>query len=392
MIPTVIDLLSRMVSINSVNASMAATPGEAEMAHFVADLGRSAGLDVSLQEALPNRPNVFLRLPATERSGDSPRRILFDTHLDTVPIDSMPNALTPRLDGGRMYARGACDTKGAVAAALWALLQLAETQPRRNAEVCLLGSVDEEYQKRGVTFAVANGLRADAAVVGEPTGLRPVIAHKGAVRWKITTHGKAAHTSRPENGVNAIYQMVEVVECLRERLEPALAAQTHPLLTPPTLTVAQVEGGTGANIVPELCTITIDRRTLPTEDPEAILRGVDALLADLTSKRPDVRLERQAPFLAERGLETAPDAAVVQLTQRACAAVLGERADVTPVGVPYGTDATQLGGVAGIPTVVLGPGDIAQAHSADEWVELRQVEQAGQIYLRMMARFVAGDE
>jgi acetylornithine deacetylase len=151
--------------------------------------------------------------------------------------------------------------------------------------------------------------------------------------------------------------------------------------------VGRIEGGVGVNVVPARCTIEIDRRTLPEEDPDVLLGEVDALLADLMARRPGLKVEREAPFLSERGLETAPQAAVVQALQRATRDVLGASADVEPQGVPYGTDATHL---RGIPTVVFGPGDIAQAHSADEWVELDQVEAGSEILYRLMRDYVTG--
>jgi acetylornithine deacetylase len=385
----VVDLLAELVAINSVNASMMGGPGEAALAAYVARFGREMGAAVGTEEVLPGRPNVSLTLPATDPpSGAAPRRLLFDVHQDTVPVEGMTDPFSPRVEGGRMWGRGTCDTKGSLAATLIALRRLAARDAPRRHEVTLLCTVDEEYRKRGIMHAVAGGLTAHAAIVGEPTNLRPVIAHKGALRWRLITHGRAAHTSRPENGNNAIYQMVEVIDHLRERLEPVLAGVQHPLLSPPTFTVGRIEGGVGVNIVPERCTIEIDRRTLPTEDLPAILAEIDALMARLMEARPGVSVEREEPFLAEQGLDTAPDAAVVAALQAACRAVLGADAAVAPEGVPYGTDATHL---AGIPCVVFGPGDIAQAHTADEWVELAQVDAAADILLHLSQRFVAGD-
>ncbi|HEX2034588.1 MAG TPA: M20 family metallopeptidase [Chloroflexota bacterium] len=383
------ELLATLVAIDSVNPSMAAGQGEAVLAGWVADFGRRCGAQVTLEEVLPGRPNARLVLPPSDGSqGEPTRRLLFDIHLDTVPLDTMPDALTPRVEGGRLWGRGACDTKASLTAALLAFERLAGSGTRRAGEICLLCTVDEEYQKRGIAHAVQAGLTADAAIVGEPTNLQPVIAHKGALRWRLSTIGRAAHTSRPENGNNAIYQMVEVIDWLRERIEPQLATLSHPRLTPPTLTVGRIEGGVGVNIVPARCTIEIDRRTLPQEDLQQILAELDGLLAELMRRRPEIRVEREAPFLSERGLETPPEAPVVSAVRRACADVLGPGAHTEPVGVPYGTDATHL---RGIPTVVLGPGDIAQAHSAEEWVDLTQVEQAVEVYYRVMASFVAGE-
>ncbi|HEX2516780.1 MAG TPA: M20 family metallopeptidase [Chloroflexota bacterium] len=388
----VVSLLAELVAINSVNASMPGGPGEAELAQRVAAYGRDLGASVTLEEVLPGRPNVTLTLPGPPegpaRRLDRPRRLLFDVHLDTVPIEGMSEPLSARISRGKMWGRGTCDTKGSLAATLIALRRLAAHPGPRRHEIALLCTVDEEYLKRGVMHVVRQGLSASAAIVGEPTNLRPVVAHKGAVRWRLITHGRAAHTSRPESGNNAVYQMVEVIEELRERLEPALAQGQHPLLSPPTLTVGRIEGGVGVNIVPERCVIEIDRRTLPQEDPEAILAEIDAMMADLMRRREGLRVEREAPFLSERGLETAPDSAVVQALQAACREVLGEDSAVEPEGVPYGTDATHL---QGIPTVVFGPGDIAQAHTADEWVDLAQVEAGAEITYRLMRSFAAGD-
>jgi acetylornithine deacetylase len=144
----------------------------------------------------------------------------------------------------------------------------------------------------------------------------------------------------------------------------------------------------GVNIVPERCVAEFDRRTLPSEDPDEILAEIDAAMQDLMAAQPAVRVERDPPFLAERGLETPASAPVVQAAQRACRLALGADFDVSPAGVPYGTDGTAL---RGVPTIVLGPGDIAQAHSADEWVELAQVEAAASIYYELMRGFVAGE-
>jgi acetylornithine deacetylase len=154
------------------------------------------------------------------------------------------------------------------------------------------------------------------------------------------------------------------------------------------LTVGRIEGGIGVNIVPERCWIEIDRRTLPSEDPDGVLTEIDGVMRDLTARRPNVRVERDEPFLSERGLETAPDAPVVQAVQRACQHAMGPGFDVSPAGVPYGTDGTAL---RGIPTVVIGPGDIAQAHSADEWVELAQVEAAERVYYEVMRGWAQGE-
>jgi acetylornithine deacetylase len=366
-------------------------PGEAELAADVARVGRELGFAVSIDEVLPGRPNVAISVPPTTHVVGTARRLLFDLHLDTVPHRGIAGATVPRIVDNRMYGRGTCDTKGALAAAIVAASRVAARRIQRSGEILLLFTVDEEYLKRGVAHAVDNGLTATAAIVGEPTSLRPIVAHKGAVRFRIVTHGRSAHTSQPENGDNAILQMVDVIEWLRERLEPAIAVRHHPRLTPPTMTIGTITGGTGVNIVPDRCMIEIDRRTLPTEDPRAILAEYDAVLADLMRTRPGIKATREEPYLVERGLDGPADGPLVRAIQDAIRAECGDAIDVTPTGVPYGTDASLVWGRTGTPTVVLGPGDIAQAHTADEWVDLREVQRCVAIYEHVMTSFVSGE-
>ena len=366
-------LLSQLVSIDSVNLDMpGATTGEKPYSDFVAGMGRDMGLEVSQSEALPGRPNVLLELKQTRAR----HTFLFDVHLDTVPLGGERAGTDPIVENGLLYGRGACDTKGSMAAALIALERLAANPPADNYNVALLGTVDEEYLKRGVDFAVDSGLTADVAIVGEPTELQAVTAHKGVVRWEVVTHGRTAHTSRPDRGINAVYAMTHVIDALRQRFETGGMVDPHPLCGESTLTVATVHGGVQVNIVPDECRIEIDRRTLPNEVGADFLEAVQLELDGLREREPWIDVESLEPFLMEDGLDTDPNAALVRHLQAACEkhglpSVLG--------GVPYGTDGATLA-PAGIQTVVLGPGSIEQAHSPDEWVELEQVEKCAMLY------------
>ena len=224
---------------------------------------------------------------------------------------------------------------------------------------------------------------ATAAVVGEPTDLRLVIAHKGCVRGEIRTTGKAAHSAEPHLGVNAIDAMADVLVGLRE-LPETLGRQSHPLLGSPTFSVGLIEGGTGVNVVPAACAITYDRRILPGEQPDAALAEIDAVLAGVQTRREDATIERQAPYLVSDSLDTDPDEPLVVAGSAAC-----EAAGVDPalIGVPYGTDASKLQTRRGIPAVVLGPGSIAHAHGADEFVPIDELRRAAEIYAGIAMRF-----
>lgn len=379
------DLLAELVSIESVNFDMpGATAGEKRYSDFVADCGRKLGLEVSQYEALPGRPNVLVEL---KRPGAT-RALLFDIHLDTVPLSGDRASAKPHVENGRLYGRGACDTKGSMAAALMALHALVGRPPDGNCNVALLGTVDEEYLKRGVDIAVQAGLRADAAIVGEPTELYPVTAHKGVVRWEIVTRGRAAHTSTPDRGVNAIYAMVRVIDTLRKRFEVGGMVDAHPLCGPSTLTVSTIRGGVQVNIVPDECRIQVDRRTLPTENGREFFKAVAHELQSLAEREPWITVESLEPFLMEDGLDTDPKAPIVASVQAACAR-LGLPSALK--GVPYGTDAAGLA-PAGIDCVVLGPGAIAQAHSPEEWVEIQQVEKCALLYEEIVRSFASGGD
>ena len=368
------EILRDLVRIESVNPFFpGGSRGESEMTAYVDRFFRSLRLEPTRQVVLPGRENIWAQIETPNAKGT----ILLESHMDTVTLEPVGTAmLEPVLANGRMTGRGSCDTKASLAGMLAALESLMSRRKELAVNVIVLGSVDEEYLMRGILAFAEQGLPIDAAIVGEPTGLNVVRAHKGLVRWTIETHGKSAHTSRPENGDNAIYQMTEVIAALREELEPRLAARSHPLLGRPTITVATIHGGLGVNIVPDQCAITIDRRTLPSEDVAAVIVEVESILAELRRRRPHVRVEIGAPFASISGLDTASDVPFVRLAVKLANQHGGQP---TAIGVPYGTNAFALA-AKGIPTIVLGPGDISQAHSADEWVDLSQVERAAELY------------
>jgi acetylornithine deacetylase len=240
--------------------------------------------------------------------------------------------------------------------------------------------VDEEYSFRGVVKLCAD-LKADAAIVAEPTEMRCVIASKGCLRWRIRTRGKAAHSSKPHLGVNAITAMSRVVLAIQEDHE-RLAAQTHPLLGPATCNVGVIHGGVQVNFVPDEAVIEIDRRLLPGEEVEDVLAHYQRLLDELATRHPGLIAEMEKPMLQDWPFQTQADATVVRLAGD----VLREAGrEGTPCGVPFGSDASKFSRL-GIPTILFGPGSIDQAHAAVEYVECTQVEEAQRFYTSMLRR------
>jgi acetylornithine deacetylase/succinyl-diaminopimelate desuccinylase-like protein len=355
-------LLRELIALPSVNPAFlpARDPrtGEQRMAEFLAATAARAGLDVELRTVSPGRSNVLASLSPR---GEARQRVLLAPHLDTVIAADAQ--FVPVTRSGRLFGRGACDTKGSVAAMLMALCELAQSRHRpRETELVFAGLIDEEHGQTGSRALVAKGMRADLAIVGEPTRSQVVTAHKGTLWMKLETRGRAAHGSSPELGRNAVHAMARVVELLETAYASQLRRHRHRLLGCATVSVGAICGGTQANIVPDRCSILMDRRTLPGETEAGVRREINALLRPRRLTVAYVH-EKLPPCLP---LETDPRLPLVARFLRS----VGQR---KPLGARYFCDASVLAH-GGIPSVVFGPGDIAQAHTADEWISLKALE------------------
>lgn len=360
----VAQLLAELIAIPSVNSAFLPVrhhhAGEGRMAEYLAALGAKAGLDIEFQRVLPGRPNVMVRF---QPKGKIRQTILLAPHLDTVNVVNDAQ-LKPVKRGGKIYGRGACDTKGSVAVMLQALRELAASKQRpAETEIIFVGLVDEENGQSGSRYLAEKKFKADFAIVGEPTCLAIATAHKGSVWLEVETCGRAAHGSTPWHGDNAAHTMARVVNALETDYAALLKKKKHPLLGHGTVSVGTIRGGTQTNIVPDSCLIGVDRRTLPGESEAWTRQSMGAFLKarGLEAKVSNVKLK---PCPA---LETNPE---LPLVKRFLQSAGQKRA----LGLHYFCDAAVLAG-GGIPSVVFGPGDIAQAHTADEWVEISQLEQ-----------------
>jgi acetylornithine deacetylase len=367
-------LLQQLVRIPSVNPRDRDEPAESAIADYVTRWSADAGLEVELQPVLPGRPNVLVRLPGRDRS----RTLLLEAHLDTVEVEGMTvEPFGGEIRDGRLYGRGACDTKASLAAMLTAIAEL-KRSGSSPIDVLLAATMDEEYGYRGVSAVIGRGERFAAAIVGEPTDLDLVTAHKGSARFRVTTRGRACHSSMPWAGDNAILRMADVLQFVRREIEPEAAARTHPRVGPATFCVSLISGGIAVNTVPATCTITVDRRTLPGEEPRAVWEEYRRRLEALAPGQITVH----EPML-DFAMDTDPAEPIVQTL---AAAVRGTGRPAEIRGVNYGTDASKLAR-AGVPAVVFGPGSIAEAHSAGEYVELSQVESAAAILIETIRTF-----
>jgi acetylornithine deacetylase/succinyl-diaminopimelate desuccinylase-like protein len=371
-------LLAELIALPSVNpafvppdaasARQARHFGERNVADFLAATAARAGLEVEFQKVFSGRSNLVARLLPRNKIR---RTILLAPHLDTVGADE--SQFVPRRKNGRLHGRGACDTKGSVAAMLTALCELTKTKSRpQETEIVFAGLVDEENAQAGSRALSARGFKADLAIVGEPTRLQVVTAHKGSLWLRLETRGKAAHGATPQLGRNAVHEMARIVDVLETSYAARLRKRKHPLLGMATVTVGMICGGAQPNIVPGRCAITIDRRTLPGETEAGVRREIAAFLSteNLSAKISSVKL---APCLP---LETSPSLPLVRQFLRSAG-------QPKPAGVDYFCDAAVLA-AGGIPSVVFGPGDIAQAHTADEWISLASLERGKNLLLNFL--------
>jgi acetylornithine deacetylase len=345
----VVDLLTRLVSIDSVNPSLVpGAAGEAEIAEFVAQWALEAGLAVQIIEETPGRPSVVVRTKPKAAG----KTLLLCGHLDTVGVGGMTGV---RTEGDRLYARGAYDMKAGLAAALIACREA----NREGLDVIVAAVADEEHSSIGVQ-EVLRHVTADAAIVCEPTELTVATAHKGFVWVEIEVIGKAAHGSRPHLGVDAILKTGPILVAL-EKLNERLRAHEHPRLGPGTLHASLITGGREESTVPDLCVLTLERRTLPGETVADVERDIAELLQGCTDVKTSTRTT-----LAREPFEIGDDADIVAETLKAASEVSGKPAQ--PVGVSYWADSAFIS-AAGIPTVLFGPvGD--GAHAEIEWVSL----------------------
>jgi acetylornithine deacetylase len=343
----VVELTSQLVAIDSVNPSLVeGGAGETEIAAFVAQWARDNGLEAETLEEKPGRPSVLV----TARGSGDGGTLLLCGHLDTVNVEGMTEPHTPRLDGDRLYGRGAYDMKAGVAAALLACRAAARLGLA--GDVVVAAVADEEHASIGVQEALRH-VRADAAIVTEPTELELVIAHKGFIWAELEVRGVAAHGSRPQLGVDAIVKAGPVLTALGE-LDEALGARTHPLLGRGSIHASTIEGGVELSSYPARCVIGVERRTLPGETVE----GIEAELAALGAEHRIV--------LVRDAFEVSPNEDVVAALSAAAAAVLGGSPKVG--GASYWADAAFIA-AAGIPTVMFGPGGEG-AHAVEEWVSV----------------------
>jgi acetylornithine deacetylase len=352
---TALDLLDALVRIDSVNPGLdAAGAGEAQIAAWIVRWARSAGLGADVLEGTAGRPSVIVR-GGRDRGG---RRLLLCGHLDTVGLAGLADGLTPRVEGDRLYARGAYDMKAGLAAALIACRDAALAGI--DGEVIVAAVADEELASLGITEVLTwlDPAGIDAAVVTEPTERQAGTAHRGFVWTEVTVTGVAAHGSRPHLGADAILAAGHLLAAF-DRFGRQLRSRPHPFLGSGNLHASLISGGTGESTIPDRCTFTIERRTLPGETLEHVEADITGLVGRCQTADPRITVTART-VLHRPPMQTPPTAPIVQ----ALIAAAGPGTSVAPMS--YWADSAFLA-AAGIPTVLYGP-EGEGAHADTEWV------------------------
>ncbi len=376
-----VDLLRALIAINSINPSLVpGAPGEHQVAQYVAEVCRNAGLRVTLTEVAPGRVNAIATLPG--RGGG--RTLLLNGHLDTVGVEGVPHPFDPRERDGKLFGRGAYDMKSGVAAMVAAVRAIRDTGIALAGDVVLAIVADEEYASVG-TEALVRESRADAAIVTEPTELDIGVAHKGFAWATLETAGWAAHGSRYDEGRDAIVAMGRILRELARVESDRLPLRRHPRLGRPSLHASRIEGGQGLSTYPDQCRLQVERRTLPTETVEELAAELQDVLQ--RAKEGDALFRGTADvFFYRPGYEISIEAPIVRALANTAQRVLGRSPEF--VGLSFWTDAAILG-QAGIPTVVFGPAG-AGAHSAEEYVEIDSVIHCARVLAELIVEFCQG--
>lgn len=370
-----------LVRIDSRNPSLVpGGPGEMEVARALREVLDSWGFGTSIVEPVAGRPSLVARIGSA-----GGRSLMLNGHLDVVGTDGMVHPPFAGIErDGRLYGRGAADMKGGVAAmcaAAWRAAR-AGTLP---GEVVVAAVADEEWGSLGTEAVLASGVRADAAVVTEPTALAIAPAHRGFAWVELTVHGRAAHGSRYDLGEDAIRLAAHVLVELDALERDVLQLRTHPLLGHASLHAATIEGGVGFSTYPDRCVVQVERRTLPGEGMDDGLREVEAAVARVRSRFPALRAD-VAPAGAQAPSDVSTDAPIVRALEHALAQ---EDRPVRIEGLGAWTDAALLN-AAGIPAVCFGPGDMSLAHADEEWLEMEELERATTVLTRLVTDWTRG--
>ena len=374
-------LTRALVEIDSRNPTLSPdAPGERSIALYLGDVLEAWGFSVSVSESSSDRPNLVATLGPDEAPA-----MMFAGHLDTVGVEGMTHdPFSAELRDGKIYGRGSCDMKSGIAAMCVGALRASRAAGASAKRKIIIAAVaDEEYESLGMRSLLDTGIRADCAILTEPTRLAICPAHRGFVWIEIAFIGRAAHGSRYDVGIDAIRHAGLVLAELDAVESGPLHERSHPLLGRASLHASTIVGGIGMSTYPDRCILRIERRTIPGESAQTALTEVTNACERVRAKRPE--LDASVKLIAAQApSDVARDARVVRNIE---GALLAEGMSATIEGLSAWTDAALLN-AAGIPAICFGPGDIALAHAAEEFVPVDEIEKATAVLDRVALKWM----
>ncbi len=380
----VLELTKKLISIPS-HTDLESR--EIEVASYLHELFQSEGIDSYLQEVVDGRANVIATLKGT---GEGPS-MMYNGHIDTVPPLAMENPFTPIEKDGKLYGRGSTDMKAGVATMAYALIILKRLGIKLKGDLVFAGVIDEESSRSaGTHYIVEHGPKTDLAIVGEPTNLHPVVAHKGINYYEVSFKGVAVHSSVPEKGANAISAAAKFIRLLEEELAPKYKNSNHPFLSAPTVTMNLIHGGSKGNLgfltdsnsaiagtVADTCTVYLDIRYIPYQTSEEITQDVEFYAKKVEEECPRIKADVKLIF-PHPAMEIDAEHKLVKSVDENVLAATGSKKQIT--GATYWGDSGLLNTLSNIPTLLFGPGDISCAHSDEEFIDISQIATAAVIY------------
>ncbi len=370
----ILNHLSEMILIPSINPfdeEASAGKSEAAMANYLLDKFKALGLETAQHEVAPFRPNVWGKLRG---KGKGPSLALI-AHMDTVGIEGYQNPFEAKYSDGKVYGRGSCDMKAAFASFLEVIEVMRESNIEPDGDVYIIGVADEEYHMIGSKSYPEHGPKVDFGIVGEPTELQICPAHRGQYGFRIAAIGKSVHSGQKHLGQNAIYDIVPLLTMLQEFDKDLQAGASHPLCGTSTCSTNVISGGTVLSIVPERCEVEIDIRQIPGVTAESVRQDLESRLAKLMDAYPDKRYEIVAQSWDIPAHEVPSDSPELKKLAGHFKALFSKEAEI--VAFPAATDAPNMG----FPSVICGPGDLKNAHTTNEFVDLDEVVDAAKLYL-----------
>jgi len=369
---------------------------EKRIASFITGLLKKENIEVALQEVVEERPNVIAKIKGT----DGVPTLLFNGHMDTVRPYGMKDPYEARIKDGKIWGRGAADMKAGLAGMIYTLIILKRAGIKLKGDLIFSGVIGEENASEGTQHLIEENLKCNMAIVGEPTDLKIVAAHKGIEWLEITVRGKAAHAGMPKKGINAIVNAARLICLLEDKLVPELSSsgRSHPLVGLPTFNIGKIQGGIRNSVVPNICKIQLDRRTIPGEKVEDILGEIQKIIEELKENYKEFEAEvtsipagpdskEELEEIKRQGIRIPPhepmeipqDTEIVNALRKSLQLIRGKEPEIA--GMSGWTEASLLVNMTKVPTAVFGPGSLAQAHTTEEYVRISDLIDAAKVYL-----------